>query len=56
MPFDYGNDNLNTGLYEFPATFTFDSGDTTEINTGSGVHLFTDVEIGLNILDRNASP
>lgn len=53
MPFDYGDDLLNTGLYEFSSTFSADTGDATAISSGSGVHIYKDIRINLNILDRD---
>jgi len=53
MPFDYGNDLLNTGLYEFPVFFSGNTGDVTAVSSGSGVHLYKDVRIQLGILDRD---
>jgi hypothetical protein len=42
-------------LYEFPTQYVFDPEDTSITGSGSGVHLFEDVTLTFDIIDREGS-
>jgi hypothetical protein len=42
-------------LYEFPTQYVFDPEDTSITGSGSGVHLFEDVTLTFDIIDRDGS-